>query len=346
MMLVITCVGQANVVTLKFNANDIFNYATSDDSRLNQQGTARQIYDCPTGRYYLTYNDSTRDTDATALHDLQSIANILDWSGMWAGYQGVSHLQLWLNNGANVRNWGEVLVAKPGTLTASADEFGWTTNVSGDIAHFNTLLGLPPDTHNAISPSYNPADNLWTVTGDFYVDVDEDGSYTEGTDEDLFIGQEYTIWFYAANNNWRCVDDYGNDAWGSPDIEGTITATAVAADAITVEIDIKPGSYPNVVNLGSNGVLPIAILSSKTFDATTVDPATVTLKGSDVAVRGKSENALAHEEDVNGDGLLDLVCKVETENLYPGAGYAILTGSTYGDQAIVGQDEIIIVPPE
>ena len=116
-----------------------------------------------------------------------------------------------------------------------------------------------------------------------------------------------------------------------------------------IQIDIKPGSYPNSINLGSNGVVPVAILSSADFDATTVDPDTVELAGANVAVRGKGNKLLAHEEDINDDGLMDLVCQVETENLDPDQlqeGYAVLTGSTYDGQAIEGSDEITIVPPE
>ncbi|MHC4260722.1 MAG: hypothetical protein ACYSTF_09995, partial [Planctomycetota bacterium] len=33
----------------------------------------------------------------------------------------------------------------------------------------------------------------------------------------------------------------------------------------SIDIDIKPGSYPNTINLGSNGVIPVAILSSETL---------------------------------------------------------------------------------
>jgi hypothetical protein len=115
---------------------------------------------------------------------------------------------------------------------------------------------------------------------------------------------------------------------------------------IQVAIDIKPGSDPNAINLGSNGVIPVAILSAPGFDATQVDPATVSLAGSGVAVRGKGK-ALASEEDVNRDGLLDLVVRVETENLDPAAfedGQAILTASTFAGQQIQGADEITIVP--
>lgn len=116
---------------------------------------------------------------------------------------------------------------------------------------------------------------------------------------------------------------------------------------IYVEIDIKPGSYPNSINLGSEGVIPVAILSSSEFDATTVDPATVELAGAGVELRGKSDKAMAHREDVNKDGRIDLVVQITTQNLDPGAfqdGYATLTGKTYSGLYIEGADEIIIVP--
>jgi len=116
-----------------------------------------------------------------------------------------------------------------------------------------------------------------------------------------------------------------------------------------VVIDIKPGSDPNSINLGSKGVIPVAILSSDIFDATQVDPDTVSLAGAGVAVRGKSNKSLAHHEFVNGDGLLDLVVQVETENLDPTAfqdGVVILEGRMFDGLPFRGQDEIVIVPPE
>ena len=44
---------------------------------------------------------------------------------------------------------------------------------------------------------------------------------------------------------------------------------------ITVAIDIKPGSFPNSINPKSRGVIPVAILTTDSFDATTVDSTTV-----------------------------------------------------------------------
>ncbi len=159
------------------------------------------------------------------------------------------------------------------------------------------------------------------------------------------------------------VDDQGNvgeynslafDPQGNPAISyydatnGFLKLAVRGSMPLTVEIDIKPGSYPNSINLGSKGVVPVAILSSDEFGATTVDPETVLLAGAGVAIRGKGSKLLAHQEDVNSDSLVDLVVQVETENLNPDAfqdGYAILTGETYSGQLIEGSDEITIIPP-
>jgi hypothetical protein len=127
------------------------------------------------------------------------------------------------------------------------------------------------------------------------------------------------------------------------------TPIYLANSLIEVQVDIKPGSYPNSINLGSNGVIPVAILSTASFDATLIPANTVFLAGSGVAVRGKGNNTLAHEDDVNGDGLMDLVVKVETENLDPDTfqeGTAILTGETFDGVQFEGSDDIAIVPPE
>ena len=126
--------------------------------------------------------------------------------------------------------------------------------------------------------------------------------------------------------------------------------TSVTVDyetTITVDIDVKPGSDTNSINLGSNGVIPVAILSSSTFDATQVHPDTVELGGAGVAVRGKGNKSMAHAVDVNADGLIDLVAQVETENLDESSfqdGFIILTGETYGGIKIQGSDVLTIVP--
>jgi hypothetical protein len=60
---------------------------------------------------------------------------------------------------------------------------------------------------------------------------------------------------------------------------------------------------------------------------------------------GKSDRYLAHAEDVNGDGLLDLVCQVYTSQLViAGTGTALLEAKTFDGRLVRGEDRITIVP--
>ncbi len=83
----------------------------------------------------------------------------------------------------------------------------------------------------------------------------------------------------------------------------------------TVLLDIKPGSFPNSLNLGANGTTPSAILSTPTFDATAVDISTITLAGAPVATKNNGAWMISFE-DVNRDGRLDLVFHVTTSKLH------------------------------
>jgi hypothetical protein len=115
---------------------------------------------------------------------------------------------------------------------------------------------------------------------------------------------------------------------------------------LTVGIDIKPGSDPNSINLGSAGVVPVAILGSTTFDATQVDPESVTLAGASVRLIGRGSKFACAKEDANGDGFVDLVCHVETAQfmIESGSTSAVLTATTFAGQNIRGEDSIHIVP--
>jgi hypothetical protein len=80
---------------------------------------------------------------------------------------------------------------------------------------------------------------------------------------------------------------------------------------IDVMIDIKPGSEPdepNSINLHSQGVTPVALLSSAgEFDATAIDGSAITFAGASPA-----HWAI---EDVNGDGLDDMILHFRTQEL-------------------------------
>lgn len=115
---------------------------------------------------------------------------------------------------------------------------------------------------------------------------------------------------------------------------------------IAVTIDIKPGSFPNTINLGSSGTVPVAIFSTATFDARTVDPTTVTLASAPVKLNGKG-TPMASFQDVNGDGRLDIVVHVETSALQLGETdtIAVLEGKTFGGNSMIrGTDTVRVVP--
>ena len=153
---------------------------------------------------------------------------------------------------------------------------------------------------------------------------------------------DYDISNYGSNSGYKNKCDTALN-WNDL---GTTGCTYLCASRV-VAIDIKPGSYPNPINLGANGLVPVAIFSDAEFDATQVDPVSVSLAGAGVAVRGKGKS-MAHEEDVNGDGLADLIIQVETQSFgdLGDGGTLKLTGTTYDGENIVGYDDVVLVPLE
>lgn len=130
---------------------------------------------------------------------------------------------------------------------------------------------------------------------------------------------------------------YGRGGGDGTVVISDITATGCLYE-FEVDIDIKPGSDPNSINLKSKGVVPVAVLTTDDFDASAADPATVVFAGAS-PVRWTAE-------DVDSDGDLDMLFhfKMQDLNLTGASTEATLTGKTTDGTPIKGTDTVNIVP--
>ncbi|MHC4413828.1 MAG: nidogen-like domain-containing protein [Planctomycetota bacterium] len=143
---------------------------------------------------------------------------------------------------------------------------------------------------------------------------------------------------------------------------------------IEVNLDIKPGSCPNPLNRGSNGVIPVAAVGTMDFDVSQVDISTLEISRADgvggsvgpnegppgpqteiedVATPFEGELCECHE--LEGDGIDDLSMKFRTQevvealelgDLNPGDFVELcVTGLLLDGTPFVGCDCVVIVPP-
>ena len=133
---------------------------------------------------------------------------------------------------------------------------------------------------------------------------------------------------------------------------------SISPPTTEISVDIKPGSGLNPINVNSKGVLPVAILGTESFDIAAVDPSTLFLTWRGITLPPGVDDG-AHPlryayEDVNEDGLSDIVLKFGMRDLYPytvtkeppGELLMTLMGETYDGIHLEGQDLVRIINKE
>lgn len=125
-----------------------------------------------------------------------------------------------------------------------------------------------------------------------------------------------------------------------------------------VALDIKPGSCPNPLNTGSQGVLLVAILGAADFDVNDIGPSSVQLEGVS-PLRSAVEDVSAPVANTQGgcdcanndpDGFDDLTLKFDTQEIVAALGPVndgdevtlILTATLFDGTNIEGKDCVVI----
>lgn len=200
-----------------------------------------------------------------------------------------------------------------------------------------------------------------------YRDIDRDSDGTIDFFErggEATIGVETTDGVYAYQFSCKSNDGRGPGI-GSDKFPLRSTSLAIQfSHASTVAADIKPGGCPNPINVGSKGVLPVAILGTDNLNVEDIDPQKVTLVGvsplrwgyEDVGTPympfvGKNGNDPYQCNALGPDGRTDMTFKFNTEDVVTALGpvndgdvlVLHLTGTLRNGTPVTGEDVVTII---
>jgi hypothetical protein len=124
-----------------------------------------------------------------------------------------------------------------------------------------------------------------------------------------------------------------------------VKCTFTDTNVLVVEIDIKPGSNPNAINLKKDKIITVAILGNSTFAVPDIDVTPLSDSPKFGGATPKSPTRISYQ-DVNKDGFTDLVLQYKLAGL----GFTInstegcISGKLIDGTIIEGCDSLKVVP--
>jgi hypothetical protein len=114
-------------------------------------------------------------------------------------------------------------------------------------------------------------------------------------------------------------------------------------DPITVSFDLRLGQPPTTINANFKGKLGVTIFSTPTFDATQLDPSTLSLSGAPVSRTGNGKWFIS-TGDIDGDGRPDLTANFDGNLLKISLGDTLvrLSGTSREGRRIVGTKPVVV----
>ena len=324
-----------------FNRKEIGNGAPNDGFTLTEvHGWAFGVFNSQ--QQFFNYIDDVGIYGVAVIPELEVVFS----AGNWDVTEGeTAMVAVKLNREMNVDDPAQISIdysTDPGNATPGRD----FTPVAGTLVFTNG--GATEQTFNletfdnnkhtgakrVIPRLSNPVDVVSVVGAQATVTILDDEPY----DANLLDDFETYPYLWSADENVELNNpEFALGDPGALPQQGDYERVLEVLVPLQVAVDVQG----RICNEG-NGVVPVVLLTTETFDATTIDHTTVSLGDAfEAHTNKKSGVATRHEEDVDGDGDMDLVFhfRFEETGLPCDPDSAPFNGLTFDGQPITTEDQ-------
>jgi hypothetical protein len=299
----------------------------------NSTGLVHEIVqiDPTTGLHQVITQSNSGDGFSVPVGMVAGPGNTLYVADEPGNVQGADPGAIWQ---VNLDTGEQTLIAHGGLLDHPSD---LAIAPNGDLLVGNT--GYAGNRYTASVVRVNPQTGEQALVTTFSSCTGLD-SLDVGPDGTIYVGA-ISVW--VTPGRIYQVDPVTGD-WGTltADVNISMVEGIRVFRALVTQVDIVPSTQ--LVDLGSNGLLAIQILSTASLDATKIDPKTVTINGVSVTPQAVAVG------DVNRDGLPDLKVNYHVRDLVQAGALSgastmiVLTGQVPGRGVVEGSAQLQIVP--